>query len=63
MSAGNQFRILWCLVKGDNEPFEVTAPGTVSVAGLKELVYAKNDKGILSNINAKDLILWKVRNR
>ena len=53
-------RTPWCLVDGDSMVFDVTAPANVSISRLKELVQKKGDRGILRDVDAKDLVLWKV---
>ena len=50
---------LWCLI-GDSTPFEVTAPVNATIYRLKELVWEKRKRGTLKNVDASDLILWKV---
>ena len=50
----------WCLIQGDSAPFQVTAPVNASIDHLKELVHVKRKKGALRNVDASDLILWKV---
>ena len=53
-------RTLRCLIEGDSTLFEVTAPVTASIYHLKELIREKRKNGALSNMVAKDLVLWKV---
>jgi hypothetical protein len=51
---------LWCLVEGDRTPFPVTVPTGTHVARLKKLVHAEGINGVLKDVDAKDLTLWKV---
>ena len=51
---------LWYLVERDATPFEVTAPVNANINRLKELVHEKRKNGVFSNVDASDLILWKV---
>ena len=52
---------LWCLIDGDSTPFKITCQTNTDVDDLKRLIYADNNKGILRNIDAAGLMLWKVR--
>ena len=52
---------LSCLVKGDSSVFDVKVSALMKVSALKELIHEKKDKGILRDVNASDLVLWKVR--
>ena len=54
---------LWCLVDGDSRPFKVTALDDADVTDLKKLIKEEGKKGILCDVDAKDLDLWKVRDR
>ena len=51
---------LWCLIQGDSTPFEVTAPVNATINRLKELVWEKRKRGAFKNVDASDIILWKV---
>jgi Crinkler effector protein N-terminal domain len=53
-------RDLWCFIKDDPNAFVVTAPIDASIARLKKLVWEEGKNGVLSNTDAKDLVLWKV---
>jgi len=54
---------LFVFLLGDSSPsmhmFPITASADISVDALKNRVYAKVQKG-LEDVNAKNLILWKV---
>jgi hypothetical protein len=52
---------LWCLVEEDNTLFPIIASPALSVGQLKDLIKEKRKHGALSNIDATDLTLWKVR--
>ena len=57
----NDTRVLFCLVEGDTNPFEVTVPAGRSISFLKEVIYEKINKGPLRDtFPASDLVLWKV---
>jgi hypothetical protein len=58
--ANDTHRVLWCFIKNDSNPFEVTAPVNASISRLKKLVWEKGKNGILSETDAKDLVLCKV---
>jgi Crinkler effector protein N-terminal domain len=47
-------RVLFCLIEGDSRPFKVT-PNKGDILDLKKLI-----QGVLRNVDAKDLVLWKV---
>ena len=51
---------LWCLVQGDSMPFMVTTSSNNRIFELQQLVYNQKDKGVLQDVNASDLALWKV---
>ena len=48
---------LWCLVEGEDIPFSVSAPSTITIDGLKIMI----KKRIKIDVAAYRLILWKVR--
>ena len=48
---------LWCFVEGDTTLFSVIA-SSISICVLKDLI---KETGVFNGIDAKDLILWKVR--
>lgn len=53
-------RKLLCLVQDDSIPFMVTTSSNNRIFELQQLVYNQKDKGVLQDVNASDLILWKV---
>jgi len=55
-------RDLWCFIKGDPNVFEITAPVNANISRLKKLVWEEGKNGVLSNTDAKDLVLGKVSN-
>ena len=61
-AGGLTSRRLRCLVEGDSAPFTLTVPLNVEVGDLKEIVHEKGQNGALSGVDAKDLVLLKVRN-
>jgi hypothetical protein len=50
---------LWCFIKGDSIVFQVTPLGEASIDELKDLICGKGKIGVLSNTDAKDLVLGK----
>jgi hypothetical protein len=58
--ANDTHRDLWCFIEGDSMPFEVTPLGKDSINELKHLIWREGKNGVLSNTDAKDLVLWKV---
>jgi Crinkler effector protein N-terminal domain len=54
---------LLCLIEGESSlyMFRVEPTGSMDIMQLKELIKEKNKNGMLSSIDAKDLVLWKVR--
>ena len=57
----NEKITLWCNVKGDPALFKINVGIGDDVGDLKELIHTKCKQNILSGIDAKDLVLWKVR--
>jgi hypothetical protein len=53
-------RALLCLIEGDSSPFRVKLAGDTDIIDLKDLIKEKRKNGVLSNVNAKDLTVWKV---
>jgi hypothetical protein len=51
---------VWCLIKGDSTPFDITAPANTTIHDLKKLIKAENENGVLNGIGARSLRLWKV---
>ena len=50
---------LWCLLQGDNKrPFQVTAGVRQNIYRLMELIQEK--KVAFRNVDAEDIVLWKV---
>jgi Crinkler effector protein N-terminal domain len=56
-------RVLWCLMKHDSNPFEVTAPVDASIGRLKKLIWEERKNGVLRGIDATDLVLRKVSSK
>jgi len=54
-------RTLTCLIEGDSSLFQVNSTGDKNIFNLKKLIWEEGKRGVLSNVDAKDLILWKVR--
>ena len=56
----NDTRVLFCLIEGDTNPFEVTVSTGKSISFLKEVIQEKRKNGPLRDVDAADLVLWKV---
>ena len=52
---------LWCYIQGDNTAFLLIASSTISVGLLKNLIKEECKNGVLKDVDAADLTLWKVR--
>jgi len=52
---------LTCLIEGESSPFIVKPKEDISIMQLKDLIQEKGNKGVLGSVDAKDLLLWKVR--
>jgi hypothetical protein len=52
---------LWCILEGDDsdKPFPITTTSVKSIGYLKTLIYPEINTN--PDVNAKDLVLWKVR--
>jgi Crinkler effector protein N-terminal domain len=53
-------RVLLCLIEGDSTVFQVKAPINNNVLDLKGLIREQRKHGVLSSVDAPDLVLWKV---
>lgn len=53
-------RVLSCLIQGDTNIFEVTVSTGKSISFLKEVIQKKRKNGALRDVDAADLVLWKV---
>ena len=54
-------RALQCLIEGESLLFKVTATGSLDMMDLKRLIKEERKNGMLKNVDAADLMLWKVR--
>ena len=61
--ANDPSHVLCCLIKDDSNPFKVTAPVNASIIDLKNLVWEERKHGVLQDIDAVDLVLWKVSSK
>ena len=52
---------LYCLIEGESSLFIVEPKEDVSIVELKELIHEECKNGVLRDIDAKDLTVWKVR--
>ena len=55
----NDTRVLFCLIEGDTDAFEVTVPTDRSIYFLKKVIQDAC-KNTLRDVDAKYLVLWKV---
>jgi hypothetical protein len=56
----NDTRVLFCLIEGDTNLFEVTVSTGKSISFLKEVIQEKRKYGPLRDVDAAGLVLWKV---
>jgi hypothetical protein len=54
-------RNLWCIVESQTTPFVVTVSLDVSIGQFKKLVREMKGKWTFREVDAADLVLWKVR--
>jgi len=52
--------ILYCLIDVNTTPFRVSCPPNTDVYDMKTLIHEAGKHGALRNIDAKDLVIWKV---
>jgi hypothetical protein len=60
MTQDQASRDLWCYVEGDIAAFKVTTPLNVDVDRLKKLIRGERQHVVLRDVDAADLVLWKV---
>jgi len=53
-------RTLVCLIEGDSSLFSVKAAGNMPILKLNDLIVEKRQNGVLKNVDAADMRLWKV---
>lgn len=58
--ADDSRRELWCLIKNNSTAFRVTPLCKASIDELKGLIWEKRKNGVLRDVDATDLVLWKV---
>ena len=56
----NYTRMLFCLIEGDANPFEVTVSTDKSISILKQVIRDIRKNGPLRDVDAPRLVLWKV---
>ena len=56
----NDTRVLFCLIQGETDPFEVTVSTSKSISSLKGVIQEKCKNVALRDVDAADLVLWKV---
>jgi Crinkler effector protein N-terminal domain len=59
--ADDATRALICLITGESSLFKVRPTGRDDIMDLKELIKEEGKNGVLNSVDAKDLVLWKVR--
>ena len=52
---------LWCLIDGDSTPFKVSCTSNTDINDLKKLIHKAHERQLLHNVDATNLVLWKVR--
>ncbi|KAI0255005.1 hypothetical protein BJV78DRAFT_810987 [Lactifluus subvellereus] len=57
--ADDALRALMCLVEGESSALIVQPTGSMNITQLKKLVHEEGKNGALSNVDARDLTLWK----
>jgi hypothetical protein len=55
----NDTRVLFCLIEGETNPFEVTVSTGKSIYFLKNVIWEECKNSPL-RFSARDLVLWKV---
>ena len=57
---GDEYRILWCLILGDRQPFKVSVPFDIDVDidDLKQVIHIKGINTTRHTVFPKNLILW-----
>jgi Crinkler effector protein N-terminal domain len=53
-------RVLFCLIERDAKLFQVTVSTGESIAFLKKVIWEEGKNGPLRDVDAADLVLWKV---
>jgi len=56
-------RKLWCLIKHDSVTFQVTVSANATIHELKDLILEKGKQHTLRDVDAKDLVLLKMKAR
>ena len=57
----NDTRVLFCLIQGETNPFRVTVSTGQGIFFLKEVIQEERKNRALRDVDAVDLVLWKVR--
>jgi len=55
----NDTRVLFCLIEGDTDAFDVTVPTYKSISSLKKVIWDEC-KNTFRDVDARYLVLWKV---
>jgi Crinkler effector protein N-terminal domain len=61
MSESHHTLCLWFLVEGETTPFTVEIKGNKYVTHLKKHIQKEKEKRVLRDVDAADLVLWKVQ--
>ena len=57
----NDTRALFCLIQDDPNPFKVTVSTSETISSLSRAIREERKNGTLRDVDAVDLVLWKVR--
>jgi hypothetical protein len=57
---GTSDRILWCLIDGDAQPFKIKVASNKDIDDLKDVIHFKRHNSSFRDVDATDLVLWKV---
>ena len=56
----NDTRVLFCLIQGETQLFKVTVSTGEDIYFLKKGIQERRKNRALCNVDARDLVLWKV---
>jgi hypothetical protein len=54
-------RALRCLIEGESSLFMVKPTGSMDILELKYLIQEQGKNGVLSSVDATELVIWKLR--
>ena len=56
----NDNHLLFCLIEGDTNPFEITVSTDRTISHLRDVIWEKRKTGALRDVDPVDLVLWMV---